>query len=353
MRLGDIFGQEKAIGILLRAIESGRIPQAYLFAGPDGVGKKTAALALAAALNCPKEPAGCGVCSSCRRVAAGNHPDVRLIEPRARIIRIDMVREISEAAGYKPFEGRKKVFVLDQVELMNQAAANCLLKTLEEPPEDTLLVLVTSLPENLLPTVRSRCQRVDFAQLPRGKVLEWLVGNGGLSPQVASLLAFLTEGSLGAALALASGQVQAVPQASSGEGGGGGNGVLKMRDGLVEWLLSLTGQGHEQEGAGRMGQPQVVDLAQALAADKEGVDLWLGLLLCWYRDLVAVKCGVEEEMLANRDRLEVLRKMAGRYSVERLLQDVEVIQETYDGLRLRVNARLALENMFLRLGAGL
>ena len=188
MALKDIIGQEKAIGILQGILQRRRLASAYLFAGEDGIGKRTAAINFAKAVNClttshahidePQvvsstvllaSPAAaydaCDACPSCHKIDAGTHPDVVTIEPEDRLIRTEEIRAIEESLSFRPFEGRRKVVIVDGADAMNLAAANTFLKTLEEPPANSLIILVTSRPDSLLPTIRSRCSRIIFHPL--------------------------------------------------------------------------------------------------------------------------------------------------------------------------------------------
>lgn len=155
---------------LSRTLETGRVAHAYLFCGPAGCGKHTTAIAFAMALNCDVEPgAGCGRCATCERIAAGIHPDVRTLEPKgaAKIIPIEDVRsQVVAAVGLPPHEARARVFLIEEATSLLGPAANALLKTLEEPPASTHFILGTTAPDKLLPTIRSRCQKVSFVALP-------------------------------------------------------------------------------------------------------------------------------------------------------------------------------------------
>jgi DNA polymerase-3 subunit delta' len=167
--LRQIRGQERAVGLLRRAIAAGRVPHAYLFCGPQGAGKYTTGVALAAALTCLDEPGeGCGQCTSCAKIAQGIHPDVQTLERQGatQSIPIDTIRSrVIPQLGMLPHEGRVRVFLIDEAAALQNAAANALLKTLEEPPTRTHFVLCTTAPDALLPTIRSRCQRISFVAL--------------------------------------------------------------------------------------------------------------------------------------------------------------------------------------------
>ncbi len=220
MRLSDIQHQDRAVSIIRRSLRSGRTHHAYLFAGPEGVGKRAAAMALAARLLCtaddlPPDADACGVCASCRLIARDNHPDFHLVhrglhkqhpEPSVRrskglFLAVDVVRHFLIArAGLSPSQGRSRVFLILEAERMNDGAQNALLKTLEEPPGRTRLILVTSSEARLLPTIRSRVQTVPFGPLPPDFVAEQLRRQARLDAGAAHSLARLCDGRLGAAL---------------------------------------------------------------------------------------------------------------------------------------------------------
>ena len=207
MSFKDIIGQDKAVSILLRTIQRGRVPSSYIFAGESGIGKKLTAMNLAKALNClgggqaeesrglldnPEALSGsshseidaCDKCPSCRKIDKGIHPDFLLISPDSGQIRIEEIRAIDDALSLKAFEGRYKIVIVDDADTMNQYAANAFLKTLEEPPEDSLLVLISSNPDHLPDTIKSRCSRLNFTPLSDeacAKVIETSHSPAGVS----------------------------------------------------------------------------------------------------------------------------------------------------------------------------
>jgi DNA polymerase III delta' subunit len=164
--LGQIRGQPRVVELLRRAMAQGRVPHAYLFTGPAGAGKHATALALAAAMNCERAPGeGCGTCGPCERIEAGRHPDVTTLERQgpSQSIPIEVIRkQVIPALGLPPHEGRARLYLIEEATCLLDPAANALLKTLEEPPARTHFVLCTGSPNELLPTIRSRCQRVIF-----------------------------------------------------------------------------------------------------------------------------------------------------------------------------------------------
>jgi len=209
-RLGDLHGQDRVVARLRAAIAGARVHHAYLFTGPPGAGTRDTALALAAALNCLEAPGeGCDHCISCEKIAQGIHPDVVTLEREgaAQIVPIDVVRQVIARVGLPPHEARVRVFLVDEATALQGAAANALLKTLEEPPQRTMFILSTVAPDQLLPTLRSRCQRVAFAARPVATAAEGDEA-AALRIRLAGEVAELAGGAagpreLGAALALA------------------------------------------------------------------------------------------------------------------------------------------------------
>jgi len=203
MKFSEIVGQEVAVDILKRSIENNKCAHAYLFVGPDGVGKRTTAIAFAKGLNCQSSYSdGCDLCDSCRKIEKGTHPDVELISPRegGLTISIDQIRKLQRRVSYKPLEGNWKVYIIDDAASATEEAANCLLKTLEEPPPRVILILITENIYRLLSTVRSRCQLILFRQIPRNLIEKILKDQYEVAPEEARSLAWLSSGSIGRAV---------------------------------------------------------------------------------------------------------------------------------------------------------
>lgn len=203
MKFSEIVGQEVAVNILKKSIENNRCAHAYLFVGPEGVGKRTTAIAFAKGLNCHSSSSdGCDRCDSCIKIENGKHPDVELITPREAglAISIEQIRKLQRSVSYKPLEAKWKVYIVDDAADATEEAANCLLKTLEEPPPQVIIILVTENIYRLLSTVRSRCQLVLFRQIPRNLIEKILVHQYQVPPEKARSLAWLSSGSIGRAL---------------------------------------------------------------------------------------------------------------------------------------------------------
>ncbi len=216
MPFRDLIGHRRSLGLLARAVSGNSLPPSLIFGGPDGIGKRQVALAVAQALNClsPVSPApwpapdaapplamdACGECSVCRRIARLVHPDVTIIAPgETGSIKIDAVREVVRAVGFKPFEAKRRVVIFESADGLLVDSQDALLKTLEEPPPGSVIILVATQPGQLLPTVRSRCPQVRFAPLAAADVAAWLVRHEGLSESDARAVAAVARGSLTAA----------------------------------------------------------------------------------------------------------------------------------------------------------
>jgi len=320
-----IIGQDRALTLLRRALRTGRLAQAYLFVGPEGVGKKTTALALAQAVNCreEREQDACGTCSPCRKIQHGLHPDVRVVEPEAGKVKlgVDQVRELLTEAAMKPYEGRRKVFILEKADRMTEEGENALLKTLEEPVGETLLILVTSNPSALLPTIISRCQEVRFPPIPPEPLAAYLSREKGVDPLKARLLARLSGGSLGLALRMED------------------DGLLETRDRVVETVFQAVQQ----------GDMAILELAETLAKDKETLDEALGSLQSYARDLVAWKLTGRRDLLVNEDHAEEINRRSAPLSEEGLRSLYAAIQEARNGIGRNWNARLTLEVMLFKI----
>ena len=200
-----IRGHQRVRAFLQAAVANDRLPHALLFAGADGIGKRTLALAFVAWLLCETDGSdACGDCAACRQVAAGSHPDFQFVTVASgkKEIGVDRVRDVKRFTQLRPVRGTVKLAVIDDAHMLTVAAQNALLKTLEEPPGHSVLILVANNPDALLPTVRSRCQRVPLSPLPNDAVVEILTRDHGIAPATAQQLTALAEGSPGRALAL-------------------------------------------------------------------------------------------------------------------------------------------------------
>lgn len=313
----DIIGHEHIVEQLQRTVASGRIAGAYLFVGLPGVGKETVATYFARLIFCQREaepPVACGECLACRKVTSGNHPDLGFIRPEGSLVKIGQIRELQKQIIYEPLEARRKVYILTDAERMNAEAENCLLKTLEEPPASSVLILLTSNIEALLPTTRSRCQILQFYAMQPEELAEVLTQRFSADPEKAAAIAISTGGVVGKALA----------QLEKGE--------------------SLS-----QEVPAILKETELL-AAFRLAEEFKNEPERLVELVTWYRDLLFLHQGAPTELITHIRSLEELRALVPRYSRLRLQQAIQTIFQTKSLIEnTNTNATLALEVMCLKL----
>ncbi len=323
--LGDILGHDREIGALRRAHAAGRLHHAYLFSGPEGVGKRSTAAALAGLVNC-EQPQGdlntldaCGRCSACLKLAAGQHPDLLVIEPEGRFIKIDQVRAVSAATRFRPYEGARRFVLVDKADALHEAAANALLKTLEEPRGDTMFALVTTSPHLLLETIRSRCQPLRFGHLTGDHVTRILTAQG-VDETPARRASGLCGGSVTAAL-----QVLDSP-------------VYAAREDLIERLVSIGGA----------PPAAAVVWGEELAKSGDLSDLF-DVFRGFYRDVALAKTGVSTERLWNRDLEDRVCEVAAAHSLPQILAASDAIDDAARLLTGNVNPRMVVESLLIEL----
>jgi DNA polymerase III subunit delta' len=345
--------QDEVLSRLLAAVREDRVPQAYLFHGPRGVGKTRTAIGLAQALNCTAENAPCGECLPCRKIANLTHPDVRLLFPATRdedsrpdeiakrleeygadryhllefarnaSIGIERIREWKGEAGMSLSEGRRRVFILTDAARMTEDAAQSALKLIEEPPAGTHLVLVAEEPASLLPTIVSRCQLVRFRPLRKESIEEVLTSHAGMDPASARLVTALSEGSLGRALGLR--------EETS---------IVKTRDAALDLLRVGNVPGEIQE--------KVKQWSRSL--DPNTARRNIELLLMWCHDVLAVRYCLPEDQICNIDRKKELVGQAAALTVSQIRTRIDALEEMLDSIDRNVNPSLALHEMLCRIG---
>jgi len=322
----EIEGHDRPVTILKKALMSNTLAHAYLFSGGEGIGKKMTALALAAAVNCRNAgpDGGCGQCPSCRKIASLVHPDVHVVAADGDEIKIDQVRQVQAELALKPFEGAKKILIVDGAENMNQASANAFLKTLEEPQGEALIILISSLPQSLLPTIRSRCQEIRFLPLPRSILAHALMRQRGLSEEDAWFLAALAQGSLGRGLSMDVEQEKTV------------------REELIGLWSSLE----------QMDTGEVLIQAESFSKDRERLERLLDIGAEWLRDVMVFRETGDERLLVHRRGKDLHGQWIRRFSLQRMLSDMELLTASRGLLDRRVSAQLVAENLLMKLGRG-
>lgn len=338
----EVDGHDEVLGLLSRHLGEGRVAHAYLFCGPAKVGKATTALRFAAALNCERGgDAPCGGCRACRFIAEGKHPDVEVValggvcdEPdhdhakeTNRDIRICQIRRLQRVATLAPFEARQRVVVVDPADRMNEPTANAFLKTLEEPPDRLVMILVTDREEALLPTVRSRVRSVGFGPVAAATIAAAVERRRGVDPERAGALARVARGRIGWALAAA-----ADPRLV-----GRREEALDGVAGLASAPLSERFQ-YAERVANRFGDRR--------DDGYETLELWEE----WWRDVLLV-AGGREHLAVNAARLDTLRAQASQYRVEGALRVLSSLRRTRCLLEDNIQPLVALERLMLALGA--
>jgi DNA polymerase III subunit delta' len=337
-----VIGHDWVVRALARSTAADRIAHAYLFTGPHAIGKTTLARALAQTWQCTSENRPCGECPACQKIARDRHPDVQLIEggpvgykfddknppppPRAndwerRILKIDQIRAVQHDVSRSPFEGRWKIIILRRFEEANEEAANAFLKTLEEPPSHTRLILTARDASLLLPTIASRCQVFALRPLPPTQVESALSERWHVDTQSAKLLARLCSGRIGWAIR------------ASGNGK-----LLEARQAHLDELDAMIGEGRAERLL------RADDLAKQSEELLELLETWMG----WWRDVLLYQNG-EETRVTNIDRAGTLQAHAARFTLNQVQGALKSVRATARQLTQNVNARLAMEVMLLNL----
>jgi DNA polymerase-3 subunit delta' len=317
----QVIGHKWAVDLLKRALASGRVAHAYLLTGPPQIGKRSLALNFAQALNCLDQEKPCGQCLACSKIAHGNHPDVQIIEGEGGTLKIDQMRTLRHEAVLSPLEGRWKVYIIRQMEQATAEAANCLLKTLEEPPSNVILMLTASEAEVLLTTIVSRCQVLNLRPLATETVQSSLQERWGVEVERAQLLARLSGGRLGWAVT-----------ASQNDA------ILDQRERHLDEMMELLSQGRVER----------LEYAQQLSRNPEAMPELLHLWLGWWRDLLLATSG-SSVGITNIDREDTLRIQAQRYSLGQVRDFVEALRAAAWRLERNANTRLTLEVLMLSL----
>jgi DNA polymerase-3 subunit delta' len=343
--LDELTGNERVKKLLRRILEARRSPGAMLFAGEDGVGKKLFALEVARALNCrsPQGVEGCGTCPSCVRIGKINypqssesedwkgiiwtdHPDVGIVVAPKRVLLVDQMRLIEREANYRPYEGKARVFLIEDADKLNDPSANALLKVLEEPPHTSHIILLTSRPDMLLPTIRSRCQMIRFSPLLPEEIESYLVKNKIASAGEARIRARVARGSLGRAVA------QDFDEFS------------EQRTAMLRVLQALSADEERLE---------LLRSAEELneAKYKDEYESRLDVLEALIRDAWMLALNSPDESIVNRDLLPELKKISVRLDTRRPAGWISQIEEMREQLIVNINRKAATDSLFLTMAA--
>ena len=337
-----LVGNQRVKDVLRRMLAVGRVPGALLFAGEDGVGKKLFALEVTKALNCrtPVDGEACDRCPACVRISQtkfadhadekdrkerliwSDHPDVALAKPYNRLLRIGPMREIEREANFRPYEGKARIFIVEEAERLNPFSSNALLKTLEEPPATSHLILITSRPASLLPTIRSRCQMIRFAPLAPEEIESHLLSSGQFSKSDARLLSRIARGSLGRAL-----QTNLET-------------FREQRDSMLNVLGALT-LNHDRAQLLRASE-EMND-----AKRKDEYEPRLDMLATLIHDVWILSLKAPDEQIINQDLRAQLTKIASNMESRHASNWLSQIETHRRGLDVNINRKVSTDALFL------
>jgi len=324
----SIIDQDRPVRILTTFLHNGTIPHALLFTGIEGVGREKTAIAFAMACNCAGEFSSttrqetkipCGNCKPCRKIEAGNHPDIIRVKPSGPFIKIDQIRTLCQILAMKPYEARRRVVIITDAQAMNPAAGNALLKMLEEPPIKTILILVATHTSDLLPTIVSRCQQLRFKPISSKHLESVLVQEHGLDAGDAMIIATMAGGSLSRALRMHRSQ------------------WINRRN----WLIN------EMDSLSNGSVNHLLAFGEQLSKHKDTLPDSLEVMKSWLRDLVVGK--LNPDRVINQDLVQKIQQTSQKMSIAALLDKIDTIQATQNAIQAGTNLRLALEAMVLKL----
>lgn len=343
-----IKGQDRPIRLLKECLKSSRLEGSYLFVGEEGIGKKLVAKTLAKALNCESQALdSCDTCVSCLKIEKGQHPDIHIIDgiglyginhgygqkivtEETDAIKIEYIRQLQKDINLKPYEGKRKVFIIDNAHNLTPDAANALLKILEEPPANSLIVLVSAKPALLFKTIISRCKIIKFYPLQRSMLEGILKTDFHLDNNLAHYLAYFCEGRIGHALRLKDAD------------------ILKEKNAVIDAFTPLETMGRQKKDT--VSLTGFAPLARQgsgkpLAENRNNVRGYLNILAAWFRDMYLIKIGTPYSELINFDRREELLKLMHRYTFVDLYEIFNSLSGSLLYLERNINVKLLLSNL--------
>lgn len=332
MIFDDIVGQSNAKKNMKNALSNNKVAHAYLFCGPDGVGKSIAASILANTLNCKKRGIDpCGVCSSCIKARDDNHPDIMHIRAKKHqksdrlSITIDDIRDLQVDMQKKPYEDGVKVYIIHDAEKITEQAENALLKILEEPPGYIVIILLTYSQYSLLGTIASRCQVVKFGRAPEKDIEGYLTSNAGASESQARYAAAFSDGIVKKALEFL----------NNGD-------FVKHRDEILEFSTGLY----------KRDKIQVLSFVGYFIDNKDKIDIILDIMMSWFRDIMVFKeCG-DNKYLINLDKADIIAGESKKITLDSLYKIINSIKDTLNNIKMNVNFQLSIEIMLLNIQEG-
>lgn len=324
MHFRSIIGQPVLVGSLMKALEQNMISNGYIFCGPKGSGKSITAEIFARGLNCRAEQSNkpCGECTSCKKFDSGNHPNLDIIKPSGASIKIKQIREVISNVSKKPYESGFKVVFIDEADKMTHESQDAFLKTLEEPPENTVFILLVENHHSLLPTVLSRCQIYFMSQVTKQQVEEVLSKQFDVDKNEIRFAATAANGIIGRAIEILS------------------NKELQERRKLFASF------------AGRLSKASYTELSAAsedfLASRAQAEEL-LDYLLGWYRDVLICKQGCDPQLFVNTENADIIEQQAGLLTESKLYRIIDVIKQTISYVNHNVGTKNSIDSMLLNI----
>ncbi len=325
MDFSSIVGQKNIVRRLISSIKQDKVGHAYIFSGPKGIGKKTIAKAFAHMLLCnqPDGDRGCGKCISCRLWEENTNPDFYISESEGSSIAVNDIRDMQNDIIIKPLYSNRKVYLIVDGEKMTVQAQNCLLKTLEEPPAYAVIILTTSNYDALLDTVCSRCTNYSFEKNTQQEVCKILESKLGRECNDLEFIIQYSDGIIGTALELA----------MSDE-------FIPLREKTIETMLKLETTANSKK---------FLDICEFFMENKDNMDKVLNIMLLVYRDLIVLLADGKENMLINSDKKNKMISVANRYTLEKLIENIRIIEFIRRSIKQNANYQLAIETMIIRL----
>ncbi|RLE11365.1 DNA polymerase III subunit delta' [Candidatus Aerophobetes bacterium] len=322
MNFKDIRGQKSALEKIRADIKRKKLSGAYLFTGPPGVGKQMTAISFAKALNCKMDSLnGCDRCSSCVKMEKMNHPNLRIINPEGESIKIEQIRNLKTESSFRVYEGRKKVWIINEAEKLTPQAANSLLKILEEPPGYLIIILITHIPGFLPPTILSRCRVVEFSSLSCQDISEILKNKVDMPAHLIPLISQLAQGSMSEALKLVRKEE-----------------IFQEREiifKLIQKRKSLSGE--------------VFRLSERWSTENSSdIETLLNIVLLFLRDLLMIKIAPDVPVF-NHDKANELVNIKDTYSLSQLYKGIEAVKKSKFFIQANVSCQLALEVMWMKI----
>jgi DNA polymerase-3 subunit delta' len=323
MGFHEIIGQEKMTQQLQSAILHQRVAHAYIFDGPEGIGKGLTALAFAKALMC-KEGKGtaCNLCSSCVKFQHDNHPDFQMIEPEGASIKNKQIEDFQQDILIKPYESNKKVYIMKDAHQMTVSAQNRLLKTLEEPPTYAVIIFITTSGNSFLPTIRSRCQMFKFNRVGQACIEEFLIKKYDMTQADARVYSAFSDGIIGKAIKLKESEAFNI-----------------LREETIDVIDAVL----EKEPL------RVFGLVDFFDKHKENIEEVLDFILVWFRDILILKETKTDTFLINLDKKNDLQKHLNRIGYEKISHIIGIIEKTKRDIKANVNFQLAIEILLLNI----